>query len=150
MPDIVVPRVLSDFLLVEFAERGEILTNLKLQKLLYYTQAWYLALNHQPLFAEDFEAWIHGPVLPTQYKRFAEFKWQPIILDIKSPVINNKKVLGHVEEVIDVFGPETAVGLEIMTHNELPWIEARGGLPPTEPCNNIVKKQTMEKFYASL
>jgi uncharacterized phage-associated protein len=57
MVDLIAPGLVSDFMLVEGRERGEILTNLKLQKLLYYAQPWHLALNDRPLFDEDFEAW---------------------------------------------------------------------------------------------
>ena len=62
-PDIISPNDTADFLLIECRERGDILTNLKLQKLLYYAQAWYLVLLNKPLFAEDFQAWAHGHIL---------------------------------------------------------------------------------------
>jgi uncharacterized phage-associated protein len=60
-------------------ETGSFLSNLKLQKLVYYAQAWHLALEESPLFEEDFEAWIHGPVLPTLYQKYESFSWKPII-----------------------------------------------------------------------
>lgn len=74
MSDLIIPNSVSDYLLVENRERGENLTNLKLQKLLYYAQAWHLALRNAPLFDEDFQAWVHGPVLPSQYLRFRSFQ----------------------------------------------------------------------------
>jgi uncharacterized phage-associated protein len=57
MADIIIPEHAANFLLVECREQGEVLTNRKLQKLLYYAQAWYLALENRALFAEDFQAW---------------------------------------------------------------------------------------------
>ena len=64
------PTHIANFLLIECRERGDIFTNLKLQKLLYYAQAWYLALRGQSPFHRGFQAWVHGPALPSQYKRF--------------------------------------------------------------------------------
>jgi uncharacterized phage-associated protein len=150
MADIISPSATADFLLTESRERGEILTNLKLQKLLYYAQAWYLALNDLPLFQEEMEAWVHGPVLPTQYYRFRSFQWKPIVQDIGRPTITTAGVEDHLNEIIDVFGTETAVALELMTHNEQPWIEARGNLPPDANSTNRISKNSMRDYYRSL
>jgi uncharacterized phage-associated protein len=59
-------------------ETGSFISNLKLQKLVYYTQAWHLALHDLPLFDEDFEAWVHGPVIPDLYHTYKHFGWKPI------------------------------------------------------------------------
>jgi uncharacterized phage-associated protein len=150
LPDLVNPKDVSDFLLVESRERGDVLTNLKLQKLIYYAQAWFLALRDKPLFQEDLQAWVHGPVLPTQYFRFRDRKWLPIVDDsIVRPGIP-AEVYGHLIEIVDVFGSETAVALELMTHRELPWVEARAGLAPDAPSTAIINKETMKAFYKSM
>ncbi len=140
---------IADYLLFECRERGELLTNLKLQKLLYYAQAWHLALFDSELMAEDFKAWVHGPVLLSQYHRFKKHRWLPIDDDITKPELDDrtKKFL---DEIVDVFGSETAVALELMTHREKPWLEARGDLPPDEPCTQSISKQTMKEYYRSL
>jgi len=150
MADIIAPATLSDFLLVESRERGDILTNLKLQKLLYYAQAWYLALKDRPLFQEDMQAWVHGPVLPSQYHRFKDFQWKPIVQDVARPAITVAGVEAHLNEVIDVFGTETAVALELMTHRERPWIEARGDIPMDAPSTAIIDKTVMRDYYRTL
>lgn len=54
------------------------INNLKLQKLVYYSQAWHLAIHGIPLFKEDFQAWVHGPVVPELYQKYKGFGWQPI------------------------------------------------------------------------
>lgn len=141
--------IIADYLICECRERGELLTNLKLQKLLYYAQAWHLALKGTELFAEDFQAWVHGPVLLTQYHRFKDYKWQPIQADIDKPELDGD-LSQFLNEIIDVFGSESAVALEIMTHREKPWIEARGALSPHEPCNNYISKHAMAEYYKSL
>jgi uncharacterized phage-associated protein len=149
MVDLVEPSLVSDFLLVESRERGEVLTNLKLQKLLYYAQAWHLALNDKPLFDEDFEAWLHGPVLPSQYHRFKEFQWRPITSEVTYPRMP-ERIPAHLNEIMDVFCIESAVALELMTHREMPWIDARGGIPKDEPSNAIIGKRVMRDFYRAL
>jgi len=56
----------------------------------------------------------------------------------------------HLNEIVSIFGVETASSLESMTHSEKPWIEARRGLSPTAPSTNVISKETMKKFYRSL
>ena len=96
MADITIANMVADFLLCESRDRGENLTNLKLQKLLYYAQAWYLALYNVALFEEDFQAWVHGPVLYSQYCRFCDWKWRPILCeDLQKPAGLGEQVEAH-------------------------------------------------------
>ncbi|HEY8579643.1 MAG TPA: type II toxin-antitoxin system antitoxin SocA domain-containing protein [Beijerinckiaceae bacterium] len=152
MVDLASPRSVADFLLVESRERGELLTNLKLQKLLYYADGWHAAESPEgrPLFEEVFQAWVHGPVLPSQYRRFKDFKWRPIDLDVATPEGLSPEVRRHLTEIIDVFGSETAVALELMTHREPPWIEARGALAADAPSTAAISKDTMRRYFRFL
>ena len=148
--DSISPKNTANFLLIECRERGDVLTNLKLQKLLYYAQAWYLAIHNKPLFKEDFQAWVHGPALPSQYKRFKRFEWRPILEeDIAKPVLKDALIADHLLEIVNVFGIETASSLELMTHNEKPWQEARNGIPNDQPSTSIISKESMRLFYQS-
>lgn len=147
--DIVSPKDVADFLLCESRERGEILTNLKLQKLLYYAQAWYLALQNKPLFSEDFQAWVHGSVLPSQYQRFKRCEWRPILEEIAPPQLSDD-ISSHLIEVVNVFGIETASALELMNHKERPWLEARKEIGADQPSSNVISKESMRSFYKSL
>lgn len=72
-------RQVADYVIAFLAEHGDPTTNLKLQKLLYYSQAWYLALYDLPLFDDRIEAWVHGPVVPPVYGAFKGKEWQPIV-----------------------------------------------------------------------
>lgn len=144
------PDDAADFILCECRERGDVLTNLKLQKLLYYAQAWYLALEDKPLFSEDFQAWVHGPVLLSQYHRYKEHEWRPILSEIKKPELVNNKVVSHLIEVVDVFGAETGTALELMTHNEQPWKDARQGVPIDQQSNAVISKDSMTTFYRAI
>jgi uncharacterized phage-associated protein len=139
----------ADYLLTQAREAGELLTNLKLQKLLYYAQAWHLALRDRELFSEDFRAWVHGPVLLSQYHRFKDFKWASITAEIEPPDLSGE-LTEHLDMILEVFGPETAIALEQMTHAEKPWLEARGDLAPFEPSSAVISKATMKDFYRAL
>lgn len=148
-PDIAAATAIANYLIAECRDRGELLTNLKLQKLLYYADAWHLALRDEPLFAEEFKAWVHGPVLVSQYHRFKDFRWQPITEAIDRPELA-PELTSFLDEIIDVFGCETAVSLELMTHRELPWMEARGDTPSTEISTAKISKETTKRFYRAM
>jgi uncharacterized phage-associated protein len=149
MADMIAPGKVADFLLTECREQGEVLTNLKLQKLLYYSQAWFLALNDRALFEEDFQAWAHGPVLPSQYHRFKEYAWRPLTVEVDVPDISGE-IGEHLTAIIEEFGTETAVALELMTHRETPWIEARDDLPSGAISAAPISKDSMKDYYRSL
>lgn len=143
------PQV-ADFFLAFANESGDRITNLKLQKLVYYAQAWYLANYKKPLIKEDFEAWVHGPVNPDLYHIFKERGYLPIEKDIKMNDVEkvfDKETLKFLNEVASVYMPFGAYHLEIMTHREDPWINARAGVAADEKCNNVISLESMEKFY---
>lgn len=141
---------IADYFIAISNESGDSITNLKLQKLVYYAQAWYLANFNKPLFKEDFEAWIHGPVIPSLYDEYKKLGPNPIKKDINLKEVRakiDKKVLEFLDEVVKVYMPCGAYQLEMMTHREDPWIIARGGCTPDERCNNIIDKDQIQKYY---
>lgn len=108
------------FLLLE-GDGGEI-SNLKLQKLVYYAQGFSLALLGEPLFDEPIEAWMHGPVVPGLYHRFNKYGSNPIPpsseFDVSVLSRDQKRLI---EEVFDVYGQYSAWKLRQLTHEEDPW-----------------------------
>ena len=145
--ELATPEHVSNFLLTDCRNKGDVLTNLKLQKLLYYAQAWYLARFDVPIFSEDFEAWIHGPVLPSQYRRFKTCEWRPIQDYIRAPQALPPKLTKHLNAIISTFGTETATALEMMTHQEMPWLRARRNIPNNSPSRSVISKSSMKEFY---
>ena len=114
------------------------MTNMKVQKLLYYAQSLHLALYNEPLFAEEIQAWRYGPVCPPAYKFYSEFEAKQLPIPDKESLLQlprEKKEL--LEEIWEYFGGYHADKLSDMTHLEFPWKKARKGLPPqassTEP-----------------
>lgn len=141
----------SDYFLAFANDVGQLITNLKLQKLVYYAQAWYLANYGKPLFDSDFQAWVHGPVIPDLYHEMKAFGYNPIIqpLDIKKIEKRfDADTLDFLKEVVDVYMPYEAYDLERMVHREQPWIQARDGCAPDEICTNMISKESMGEFYA--
>ena len=137
---------IADYFISVANETGSYLSNLKLQKLLYYAQAWHLAFYEMPLFEEDFEAWIHGPVIPSLYEQYQTFGWRPILKEVQKPPFS-EELHSFLEEVTEEYFILDALELEMMTHREAPWIKARGGINLDEPSYAIISKQSMKDYY---
>ena len=142
-------NTIADYFLTKLREVGDNISHLKLQKLVYYAQAWFLALYDKRLFAEEFQAWIHGPVVPSVYDRFKKNGWKPILAKVDKPQLSDD-IQEHLEEILRVFNKYTALDLEIMTHSELPWMEARGNTPATERSRATISQQSMKEYCLSL
>jgi uncharacterized phage-associated protein len=127
-------------------EKQNPVSNLKLQKLLYYSQAWHLAMNQAPLFNEDFEAWVHGPVVPAIFRYYRDCRWSPIPADKMN---TSSPFRPHLEEVWNVYGGLSAFDLERLTHSEAPWKIARAGLAPDASSHNIITQSSMRDYYAA-
>ena len=134
-------------------ETGNLLSNLKLQKLLYYLQSWHLAKFEKKLFTGDFQAWVHGPVLPAVYQDFKHFKWNPIDKDVENGYYKTflneltEEQCEIIKDVVRQYFGESAYELELMTHREDPWIKARKGLSNDEPSENLIETQWMIDYY---
>lgn len=132
-----------------FHEREDLITNLKLQKLLYYVQGWHLGLYEKELFQEDFQAWIHGPVQCNIYNEYKHYRWNPIS-ETTPPFEVYTNVESHINEVLYTYGIETAYALERMTHREDPWLLARDNLPHDAESTNIISKESMQTYFSRL
>lgn len=118
-------KVAKYFLSKVEEEVGDGISNLKLQKLVYYAQAFHLAMHGTPLFPEPVEAWEHGPVVPDLYREYKAFGSE----NIPPPDDFDRSDYGDaaaelMDEVYEVFGQYSAWKLRNLTHAEKPWIEA--------------------------
>lgn len=131
----------------QFEEEGA-LSNLKLQKLLYYAQGHYLA-NHggAPLFADDIQAWGHGPVVPAVYHEFKEYGAQSIPFEEEFDFeAIDKDTNSWLAAVWKTFGARSAWKLREMTHNEPPWKDAyRDG-----EHNVVIPHDSMTRYFRGL
>lgn len=143
----------ADYIIYKLNEDGRPLNVLKLQKLMYYVQAWHLAYHRSPMFHGPFEAWIHGPVNPTLYARFRrshQLYGMVTVADVKSgfdPGQLDQDDRAFIDSVIEAYGGFSGSQLEEISHRELPWQKARGSLGPTERCETQIDEQTMGDFY---
>lgn len=128
-----------------FNSRNRQIDNLKLQKLLYYTQAWHLAIFGTPILAEEIEAWVHGPVVPEVFRLYRDFRWNAVTAVPSGHLPPG--LAKHVTEVLKAYGEFTGLQLERLTHSERPWLEARGGLPPDSPSHNVISHASMKDYY---
>lgn len=137
----------ADYFIGLANETGSFVSNLKLQKLVYYAQAWHLALYDRPLFPEEFEAWVHGPVIPALYEQYKSFGWRPILVDVAPELPDD--VVQFLAQVADEYFACDAYELEQMAHAEAPWNWARGDLPPDAPSDRMIQKAWMQEYYGS-
>lgn len=141
----------ADALLSIAREHGDNLTHLKLQKLVFYADAWYMVFNNgNQLIPEQFEAWVHGPVVRSLYDRFRGSSWHPIMEEVSYPLSLDKDTRDHLNEIYEVLGAFSAFELEQMTHDEQPWIQARQGLEPDQVCTRAIDKSLMHSFYSQI
>jgi uncharacterized phage-associated protein len=130
---------------------GDSITHLKLQKLLFYAQAWALVLLEKPLFDEDFQAWQHGPVLRSVYDRFAGSGYQALPTPSRrDQSAFEPEVEELLEDILSLYGEHSAKVLEDQTHREDPWVNARGGRPANAPCRTVISQESMRTFYGAM
>lgn len=102
---------------------GELLTNLKLQKLLYYQQGFHLAFFGTPLFDESVESWMYGPVVPSVYDEYSKYGSASLPVTTQAITLTDDEERLF-NEVFDAYREFSAIGLMNKTHSERPWIEA--------------------------
>ena len=121
----------------------------KLQKLVYYSQAWHLVWDGDRLFPERIEAWANGPVAPALYQkhrqRYRVSSWPAGDSGRLAP-----NEIDTIKTVVDFYGDKTGPWLSELTHSEDPWKKARRGLAPGERGNNEITKAAMLEYYSSL
>lgn len=123
---------------------------MKLHKLLYYSQAWSLVWDEEPLFTARIEAWANGPVVPFVYSQHrGQFKVP------RNWTKGNRENLGDyqwetINLVLDYYGDKPSQWLSDLTHQEDPWRLARRGVPPEERSRNEITRASMAEYYGGL
>ena len=125
-------RIISKYILsISKPEVGDIISNLKLQKLLYYCQGFHLALYNEPLFPEVIEKWHYGPAVPEIYSLYKKYKGQAIPSNqwkkLSEFIFLSKDKIDLIGQVYNNYGQFSAWKLVEMTHNETPWKDTKIG-----------------------
>jgi uncharacterized phage-associated protein len=115
----------------------------KLQKLAYYVQAWSLVWRGRPAFAERIEAWKDGPVCPelreAQQRAGERLRAAPVL---------SSEDQAHVDRVLASYGGMSSKELVQLSHDERPWQQARGDVPPDARTSAEITHAAMSAFYA--
>lgn len=125
------------------------MTAMKLQKLVYYAQAWSLVWDERPLFDEQIQAWANGPVVRELYDchrgqfRVSSWPW------------GNASALDAVaretvDAVLHFYGDQTSQWLSNLTHMEDPWKDARAGCRTGERSEAEITQAAMAEYYSSI
>ncbi len=125
-------------------------STMKLQKLVYYCQAWSLVWDEEPVFHESIEAWANGPVVPELYNAHkGKFKISASDID-GDPGEISENLIETINIVLDHYGKYNPQQLSDLTHQEQPWIDARGNTPALERGNNEISLASMAEYYSSI
>ncbi len=126
------------------SDSGDVITNMKAQKLLYYAQGVNYALNCAPLFDDDFEAWTHGPVIARLYRALKKFENRQIKMPNQENFddsIFSDAQLTAIVRTYNTFGQFSAWKLRDMTHQEAPWMNTKPG--------EIIPKSAIEQYFTT-
>lgn len=125
------------------------MTTMKLQKLVYYCQAWSLVWDETPLFNEAIEAWANGPVVRELYDRHKGlFRLDTWAAGDESTLTDTQK--DTINHVLEFYGNKPSQWLSDLTHKEAPWKEARKGLNDYERGFSEISLASMSEYYESL
>ena len=148
-------RDVALFFIALAQDAGELLTHMKLQKLIYYAQAWHLGNFGEPLFEGRFEAWTHGPVCPEIYHEYKQYQNKEIsypnqdVCDSATGCLSDiaaklpEEICGFLNSIADDYMNFTAYQLRAMSHKENPWMEASKG-------QDEITVDSMLRYYSEL
>ncbi|MEN5418299.1 type II toxin-antitoxin system antitoxin SocA domain-containing protein [Stenotrophomonas sp. TWI169] len=130
-------------------ERTGEVSAMKLQKLVFYAQAWHMVWEEEPLFEEDFQAWANGPVVPELYaKHRGMFLVDSSLFADAEDVSGN--VVDNIDKVLGFYGEKSGHWLSNLTHSERPWLDARGDTEIGERSEALISKAAIAEYYGSL
>ncbi len=132
--------------------KSEEINHLKVQKILYFLEGYHLAVFGKSLIEGQFQAWKYGPVVPEVYQ---QYKTNSILYNnIKKQELSDCFVCGLsgeqlwlVNYVIDVCNKFDADMLRDITHQQIPWVDARQGLNENENSNRIISKKQIQQWF---
>jgi uncharacterized phage-associated protein len=125
------------------------MTAMKLQKLVYYSQAWSLVWDEAPLFPERIEAWANGPVVRELYEAHRGL-FRIDNIGPGNPNALTKKQRDTVDSVLKFYGDKPSQWLSDLTHQEAPWLNARKGYASGAYCDREITLAAMAEYYGAL
>ena len=130
-------------------ERQGPMTTWKLQKLVYYGQAWSLVWDDDALFPEEIEAWANGPVVRALYHAHrGKYRISRLPRGEADTLTDEQRET--VDAVLEFYGDKSPQWLSDLTHMEAPWQSARRGVPDGERGDAVIEKESLAEYYGSL
>ena len=122
---------------------------MRLQRLVYYCQAWSLIWDEKPLYKDEIQAWASGPIVPSLYK---EHEGTFILenFDRANPNKLGELEIETVDAVLDYYSDKETRWLSDLSKKEKPWKDARGNLGPTERCQSVITTKAMQDYYSNV
>ena len=128
-------------------DKSGMMTAMKLQKLVYYSQAWSLVWDDAPLFRERIEAWTNGPVVPALYDKHRG-QLQVRSWSSGDPTALTRTQRETVDAVLKFYGKRSSQWLSDLTHREAPWVKARIGVAAGERGRKEISHASMVEYYS--
>lgn len=125
------------------------MTALKLQKLVYYSQAWSLVWDERPLFTERIEAWANGPVVRALYAHHRQ-QFQVSVWPLGNSGNLTPTQKDSIDKVLAFYGNKSSQWLSDLTHKESPWQQARRGLADNDRGTSEITHAAMAEYYSEL
>ncbi len=144
------PKDVAQYIIDKFNSRHQAVTTIKLQKLVYYSQAWSLVWDDCPLFNEDFQAWINGPVVRSLFDDTKGYYYCPDHIKDANPDKLSANQKDTIDKVLSFYGDLTSSELVQLSHNEEPWQKARKDFPPEVPSTASIPKDIIANYYSGL
>lgn len=134
---------IAKYIILFCKKYGYSISNLKLQKLLYFVQAQFLIYG-RPAFNEDIEAWDFGPVVPEAYQCFKIWGNSEIpkfvMENVKEKIYDSDQQI--IDEILKECAPNSAATLVSITHNQAPWTDSY-----EKYCNNVISKKSIKEYF---
>lgn len=147
------PKFIAGFILknYNYTKLQEMISPLKLQKLLSYIYSYLLAFEYK-IFDENPQAWVHGPVFKSVYDEYSKYGYNSIEIPKEDFSLHEEGLEKFILKVAESYGAFTAKELENQTHKEDPWIFARerAKVDSNEPCNEIILDEDIKEYFKKL
>lgn len=158
-------RDVARYIGLSLTTKGLSISPLKLQKMLYYSQAWFMVFlgRENTLFKDIPQAWVNGPVYPVIYYEYKDkaanmcdhlessvfFDGDPADgLKYFTDLLNfDADKIELIESIVMLYGSQSQNNLILLTHSELPWAETRGNLPPYARSDKEIPLDLMYRYY---
>lgn len=137
----------DDVASVILARSGPWMDAMRLQKLLYYVQAWHVAVTDEPLFPEQIKAWKAGPVVPQVWHARKDRDRRRAATQNVGDIHLDAMTSDLIDLVLANYGSMSGEELSALTHVEQPWRQTRGNLPEDAECRESIDVSVMARYY---